>query len=416
MNRLPIERLRALPFFDGEDYLALNPDLRAQGIDPADHAFRHGLGEGRPVFRRSKLARAWGEACSDPHLASATANPNEVDDPNALGYASIFVSTASEPFEIALAAELAETLTSSGVAATVKHQMEDPSAEHGLPIVVAPHTFYNVGLGALWARSKLVEHSLTFNTAPLHRRSFNDALPWILRSRGVIDTSPQAVRIFEMSGLHALLMRFNVSVRTRWLEASDLDHPLVRAFPRVARGLDFDRCDWDNRPIDVAFFDVLTARRSAILRRQASSLADRPCFIFAAQGGRDIVDESVERRSYYRLAGHVSAHAKVTLHLAEDEFPHFDWHRCVTQTMASGSVAVSDTKLPHPDRDISEHVFHDDVRHLEGLMRWLLDDADGRRAAARARAGVSRAIELNNLAFASRLRSYLSAAATSKFD
>ena len=54
--------------------------------------------------------------------------------------------------------------------------------------------------------------------------------------------------------------------------------------------------------------------------------------------------------------------------------------------MASGSVVVSDVGPPHPDFAFGLHLFRDDVRHVVDLARWLLDDPDGRRAAAEARA------------------------------
>ena len=411
MTRTPVERLTALTFFDVEDYLALNPDLRGGGVDPAQHAFRHGLAEGRTAFRREAIARAWGQASAGP----ATPTPTETSSVDAAAAAcppvSILVSTGSDPSDIALAADLAESLTRSGVAAVLKDETSSPDGDHGLPVVVAPHSFFNVGLGALWARSDAVERSLVFNTAPLHHRAFERSLPWLLRSRGVLDASPQAARIFQASGWPALLMRFATPLRSRWLAPTDLGHPLVQALPGVARRLDFDPWDWETRPVDIAFFDPLSARRSAVLRRQAAALAERPCFVYGAQGGRDSLDESVERRSHHRLAGHVSGHAKITLQLAKDDFPQFDWHRCVTQIMASGSLVVSDTPGSHPDDDIGRHVFRDDARHLAALTRWLLDDADGRRAASSARESAARAIDRTDPVFSATLRSFLSAAA-----
>ncbi|WP_237479908.1 hypothetical protein [Lichenibacterium dinghuense] len=413
MSDIPIGRLLALPFFDARDYLALNPDLDPGRVDPADHAFRHGLTEGRPIFRRQSLAGAWGRASLDV-TAHAPAVPQAVEaDPDACPRVSVFVSTASDPVEVALAADLTESLALAGVTAVLKDQSESPEADHGLPIVVAPHSFFHAGKGLLWAGTDAIERSLTFNTAPMHRRSFTLALPWILRSRGVMDVSPEAVQIFRSSGLHAFLMRIAAPLRNRWLEASDLSHPLIQSLPQAARRLDFDARAWDERPIDVAFFDVLTTRRGSILRRQAPALAARPCFLYTAQGGRDLLDERVERRSHHRLSGHVSAHAKVTLHLSEDEFPYFDWYRCMARTVASGSIVVSDIRPAHPDPEIADLVFHDDERHLGEMIRWLLDDEDGRRFASTARETAARTIVRPDTDHSESLQRYLRAAVRS---
>ena len=285
MTRTPVERLTALTFFDVEDYLALNPDLRGGGVDPAQHAFRHGLAEGRTAFRREAIARAWGQASAGP----ATPTPTETSSVDAAAAAcppvSILVSTGSDPSDIALAADLAESLTRSGVAAVLKDETSSPDGDHGLPVVVAPHSFFDVGLGALWARSDAVERSLVFNTAPLHHRAFERSLPWLLRSRGVLDASPQAARIFQASGWPALLMRFATPLRSRWLAPTDLGHPLVQALPGVARRLDFDPWDWETRPVDIAFFDPLSARRSAVLRRQRRGAGRTTLFRLRRAGG-----------------------------------------------------------------------------------------------------------------------------------
>ena len=378
------DRLRRLPFFSEAEYLELNPDVARAGIDPSNHALRHAAIENRGLFRRERLARAWGEAI----VATAGVGVPIEAEPFAVPSLpiSVFVSSGSDPAEVALASSLVGDLAASGARASLKDETEDPGADHGLRIVVAPHVFVETGLGPLWNQAGFMEGSLTFNTLPIQDPAFRRALPYILQSRGVLDGSPQVAHMFRAAGMPASHVLPRSPPRTRWLQNRDLDHPLVRALPAPARGLDVDPAAWDARPLDVSFFGRNTPRRAAFLRRHAAELARSPSFVYVEQGGRDTLDESIERRAHFRIAGHVGGHARITLHLAEDEFSHLDWHRCALQAMASGSVVVSDVGPPHPDFAFGVHLFREDVRHVVDLARWLLDDPDGRRAAAEARA------------------------------
>lgn len=383
----PIERLAALPFFSETDYRALNPDVAAAGVDAVDHAWRNGFAEGRVLFRRERLAQAWGKAV----LATAEAPPlaalprRAPDSPGGPGL-SLAVSSWSDPADVALAQGLAEALRAGGRAVALVDETADPAGPTEWRVVVAPHVFFTQGLGPLRAGPGAVERCLVLNTAALHRPEFTLALPFILRARGLVDPSPQVAHLMDRAGLPTLLLRLASAPRRHWLGAGDLSDPLVAALPAGGRAAEFVPFAWETRPLDLAFFGRNTARRSRFLQRNAAALADRPCFVYAAQPCRDALDEAVAWRRHPRLAGHVCGQARLTLMVGEDEFPHIDWHHCIVAAMASGSVVIADTVPPHPDYRVGRHLFQADVRHLAELARWLLDDADGQAAALAARA------------------------------
>ena len=412
MSDATIDRLVGLPFFSEADYRDLNPDVARAGIPAAEHALRYALAEGRPMFRRERLASAWGEAITATGRGAPAVPPDSVartrETSDGVTAVTIRVSSRSDPAEVALAASLAEALAASAFGVTLVDETADPSGEAEFSIVVAPHVFFDEGLGRVWSGDALVERSLMFNTVPIHSLELRRALPYLLRGRGVLDASAQVAHMFGGAGMSAFHVRLASPIRERWLVDGDDDDPLVRAMPAAGRGAAFDAAAWEGRPLDLSFFCRHSTRRSAILRRHAETFAARPCFLYMAHRSPDPLEEAVAGRRSFRIAGHVSARSRITLLLAEDEFPHFDWQRCIAHAMASGSVVVSDTGCPHPDFQAGTHLFQDDLRHLADLSRWLLDEPDGRQAARDARARAFDVLNRSAAVLASDLRAFLS--------
>lgn len=77
---------RLFASFDGDAYLAANPDVAAAGVDSARHFFEYGAFEGRRAFRRGAAAQADKEAASADKDADFRINLDGVDivTPNAL--------------------------------------------------------------------------------------------------------------------------------------------------------------------------------------------------------------------------------------------------------------------------------------------------------------------------------------------
>ena len=404
----PIERLAGLPFFSDAEYLALNPDVAASAMAPRDHLWQHGFGEGRAVFRREHLARAWGKAVrATADAPSPLARRWPPPDGAAMPGLAIAVSSHGDATDVALAEALAEALAAAGLPVARIDETVDPTDAPEDLVVVGPHVFFTQGLGTRWARDGAAERCLLLNTAAMHRPDFARALPFILSARGLLDASPQVAHMFDRTGMPTLHLRLASARRRRWLADDDRDDPLLAALPAAGRALAFDPEAWDARPLDLGFFGRNTARRSRFLQRNAAAFAGRPCFVYAAQPCRDPLDEEVAWRRHPRLAGHVSGQSRLTLMVAEDEFPGFDWQRAIVGAMASGSVVVTDNAYPHPDYRAGVHLFQDDVRHLAELARWLLDEPDGRVAALAARSAAFAVLDGSAAQLAADLTAFL---------
>ncbi|MCW6511427.1 hypothetical protein [Lichenifustis flavocetrariae] len=377
-----VSRLVRLPVFSASDYAALNADVAQAGMNLAEHALLYGCAERRQIFRRDQLARSWGEAIArtSQSPASAGAEQPAADLPQSV---SVFVSSWSEPAIGDLAKCLVQDLTHQGATATIETERTIPGSELGAAIVVAPHDFFRLGFGPAWRKTALPRSALMLNTASLASDAFAAALPYLLASRGVLDLSPQIADIIAQAGIPALQIRPRMPPRDRWLEDRDADHPLVRALPAEARRPELVATD--SRPIDVSFVGRHTPTRSAFLARITPELRNYKTFFQLQLAAAELIDQLILTRAHYRFAGHLAARSKIALHVAEDEFDSLDW-QMTFQAMAGGAVVVTDTCPPHGEFKAGVHLFQDDSRHLPDVIRWLLEDPDGRAAADAAQA------------------------------
>ena len=372
-------RLASLPIFSAADYLALNPDVAAAGSPPLVHALAAGLSEDRRLFTEVALARAYGTAVRQ---APAPA-PRPGAGPG--HRCSVFVHSRAEAGNREAAAALADDLAADGLEVSLRDERAEPGGGHGTPLFVAPHEFFASGLGASWDRPAILADAVLYLDAPLESVDVRNSLRTLLDARAVVDTSAVNVPIWQAAGIPTLYHRPPVALRDRWIERADLFDPLMRAAPPGARVASRDPLDWRDRPIDVLFFDRDGPVRTARLARLASSLAPHRTYVYAFQDDRGSTEDRVRRAARRRIAGHLATCARLTLHLNDGRLPSLDRRRVVEQTLACGSVVVTDTAFAASDLEPDVHYFQAAAPRLGALVDWLLLDPEGRRAAERAR-------------------------------
>ena len=390
-------RLARLPIFSAEDYLALNPDIAAAGADPLEHALRDGIPEGRPLFTELALARAYGWAAQQPSLPDAS--PPRCPPPAVKRHrCSVFVHSRSEAAAREAAAALMNDLAADGIAATLRDESADRGGDHGTAVFVAPHDFFNLGLGPLWNDPAILADGIVHIDEAFVSGQIQPVIGPLLQARGVIDASAVGIAVWRAAGIPALHRRPPVPLRQRWIDEADLSNPLMRAAPPSTRVLSCDPLEWERRPLDVLFFDRHSPRSDARLGRLAAALAPHRCYIYTRQDVRGTVEERIRRDAHQRIAGHLSTAAKLTLHVSDDRLPSLDRRRIVEQAMAGGSVVVSDIAFIGSDLRPDVHYLRDAPHRLGDLIGWLLLDPDGQRTAERIRERAFDWIASNNRA------------------
>ena len=379
------KRLARLPIFTERDYLIANPDVAQAGIDAVTHALQNGAAEGRTLFSETALARAYGRAGRRDTAAGSAGSRRGYDAARAGHRCAILVHSLSDEAYRETAQDLAADLGGLGFDIEVLDETADPWGDHGTPIVVAPHDFFSLGLGQLWAEPSIVGDMLVVMDDPAESVEGGRCLRPLLDARGAIELSAVGAELWAEADIPTFRLLPKVRVRDRWLEAADLGHPLMLAAPERAREAECHPLDWSRRPLDLLFFARESPRRNAALGRLAGSLAPHRCFVYAQQGIVSKAEERLHRGAHWRISGHLSTQARLTLHVSEGRFPALERRRIVVQAMAGGSTVVSTSRFADPGLEPGSHYFHEDAKHIGHMINWLIVDPDGRRAAERVR-------------------------------
>jgi hypothetical protein len=379
--RTAIKRLSRLPIYSDDDYLKLNRDIISSDVVPAAHALVYGFPEGRAVFDKGTVARGLGRlsrlSVDGAPLATAPANPL----PASVG---VYCNSLGNGFIKEIAADLVASLVAAGVNAALLDQTSDMNDRPATSVIMAPHEFFHLGTGRDWARDDIVRQSFMFNTEQPQTIWFERGVPFMLMSLGVIDICSQIAAMFAQAGMPALHFNPEIVPVTGWLLADDPTHPLVRVLPKRARAAPRPETVFDERPIDISFFGGTSSHRETFFVKNARFLAEHECFLYYRRFEGPHTN-SKRDGILSRLAGHVTAHSKITLNIHRDDYGFFEWHRIVKLSMAGGSVVVSEPCLPHPLYKPGVHFFEETGRHMPDLLDWLLKSDDGRAKAEKVR-------------------------------
>jgi hypothetical protein len=390
-TRLPaVQRLRRMPGFAAEDYVRMHPQVAASGVDAAFHALLFGAWHGWPLFRPEALARALGQSAqrtarrAPPPPAAMPASQPERHRP-----VRIHVSSQGNAFMREIAEDLAATLAGTGVPVSLRDETPPPEPA-ARAVFVAPHEFFHLGSGPDWLREDVLTRAVLLNTEQVQTPWFARALPLLLSAGAVLDLNAQSADLLTQAGQRARLLTLAPPASADVLLPADRRHRLFAGLPRAARGPAPPARPFAERPLAVAFFGAASPARTSFFARNAAFFAAHPCVLHLrpAHLGPLRGDDA----ALTRIARHVSGHARITLNLHRDSYGYFEAHRLVRQAMAMGSVAVSESCLPHPLLRPGEHYFEAPARQLPEMLHWLLTTPDGQDAAARVQAQARAAV------------------------
>ena len=378
-------RLARVSIFGNAAYLRLNPDVAQAGFDATLHAMHHGVQEGRELFSETEIAHAYGSAARDLSRATASEVTNVNLHPDHPPRVTVFVHSLSDLRTRDAARGLIRELRQARVSVSLRNETADHLSDHGVMVFVAPQDFFTIGSGVLWWDREILKNGFVYNTASIATVDGRRAFAAILNARGVIEPSPVWARLWAQAEVATLQVDPPVALRSRWLEPSDRLHPLILGAPTSARHDYQTMLPWHDRPLDLLHFDRDTERRNTFFGRHATSFAKHSTYLYLQQGAAGFVEERMHRRAHTRIFGHLATQARLTLNLAESRYPTLDRYKIIHQAIAGGSVVVSDVEFVDASLRSGLHYFHEDSKHIEPLIDWLLLDGDGHRAAERVR-------------------------------
>jgi hypothetical protein len=401
--KVALVRLNALKLFRPDDYLQLNQDVKPIGgiedVRPDNHALVSGFPAGRKVFLETTVARVMGEAARKP-VPPPAAFPGAAPKLPPIG---VFFSAAGNAFLREIAEDIAASLVSAGQDVRLLDDLSDIAARPPLCIFIAPHEFFHIGNGRAWAREEILRGAIMFTTEQPQTLWFERSLPFVLMARAVIDISWQVHDILGGAGIPALHFNPAVTRARRWLRDEDAGHPLLRTLPKALRAPNVPFIPFPKRQIDFSFFGTASEHREKFFAKNAWFLAQYEAFLYYRKVESPLAPKGAHA-ALARLAGHVTAHSKISLNIHRDPNGFFEWHRIAKMGIGGGAVVVSEPCDPHPLYRPGVHYLEESGRHILDLIEWLVRTPDGQAHAVQIQAN-GRALladqtiaERNNLA------------------
>ena len=399
------ERLSRFPPFDPKWYSQTYPDVADSGVAPHYHWLAHGEKEGRLLYDQKGVARHVGSVRDllDGHRGNTTAPRRDVAGLRV----GLLCSSMGNPFMLDIARQLAEGLRRHGVSVSLIDENHSIEKDFDARIIAAPHEFFYMNRGDRWKTTHMMESSFMLSTEQIQTTWYMQSLPYLMRSKGVIDMYYHSMRLISRSGIPAI--HYVPDPDMGMLDATDSyhDHPLFEALPEQARAEPNIAAPLSSRPLDICYFGAESEHRDNLISRAASVLAEFKCFICNRRMSRGpLVGQD---KVLISIASHASAVSKITLNLHRDRFGAFEWYRIVRLAMCAGSLVLSEKGLPVPGFTSGEHYLESDGRHMPEMIHWLLKTQDGQKKAERIRQNASTLIRSNHAsnAAAARVLSFL---------
>ncbi|MFC5372992.1 hypothetical protein ACFPIF_10530 [Brevundimonas faecalis] len=384
--------------FDPLDYAHSHPGVRETGLDPVSHFATRGLPMGRSAFSPGALARLMHNLDAD-HLTASAEFLAEFERAQGLfarietfvGVRSfaVVVHSAANHYMRPLAEALRRALSAGGADCPLMDEADPRLESIDIPIVVAPHEFFDFELPPAIQADAFIAKAVLFNTEQLPSPWFARAARHLFRARAVLDVNFQTARALgrDFPALH-VLPGYDTSQMEADLACVDPFHPMFRWAPPAWYMAETGR-PWEERDFDLLFTGYRTPVRDRILARMAADLARRETLL--AYGSLPAGSSRIDEKTRSLFANNVAAarNSRLILNISRYPMGYFEWERMVVQGAAAGACVVSSMTLPSPFFTPGQHYYETVSRNVDKLMRWLLDDADGQAAATAAAVAAS---------------------------
>ncbi|MFT9399568.1 hypothetical protein [Acetobacter sp.] len=366
-------------FFSPDYYRKINPALTFSGISPTRHALLYGIGEGRDVLCPYNIAQYFGRECKKPTTYTPNTTSIVGNLPQTVG---VFYHSAGNCFIHELAELLQDYLKKAGLSAQLMTEKTPLSDKPDLCIFCAPHEFFFLEGCEHWKQEHILEQAIMFNTEQPQTLWFTRGLIYCLMSAGVIDICVQNLQAFADIGLTVFHFDPIPTIQKARLKPADKKHPFFRVLPDAAQSGSTPLKPIAERAIDVSFFGNSSANREKFFARQAAFFSDYACFLYYRKADGPLTTQG-QYDILARLPRYVAENSKILLNVHRDDNHFFEWHRIVSQGMASGAVVVTEECFPHPLYKVGEHYMVESSRHIPNLIEWLLNTSDGEKESRR---------------------------------
>jgi pyruvyltransferase len=382
------ERVSRSLLFDPDEYLSLNEDLRNPPVEPYEHYVSWGLYERRRVTTARSHARVFGTVQADYSLLAknhiAEFEAAQLETRKHAEFVSrrkveVYLHSRANYHAYPIAQALVYALRAAGATCNLANEHTKPPDHWTVSIVVSPREFFEADIPESFRRQEFVLNSVMFNTAQAFSSWFVSDLPWLYLAAGILDLGFQTSTLWKRCGIPTAHVWPPLAVEQRsqmigdfdpssalvnWMSPDMLDQ--VGAIEFIA-----------DRPLDILLTGYQTQPRMQFLLRNAGYLASKDCFCGYLNVPEAVLpcSESIRARQAIHLG--ISTLSKCVLDLNRYEISSLNWTRAMALGFSCGTPLVTAASLQTPFFQPDLHYFEAPGRHMDGVVRWLIDSKDG---------------------------------------
>lgn len=355
---------------------------------------RHGIDSDASASRSLRIDVG---GAASPRLAARTNSTSSPHDaPIAVGLRTdraesfvVMASSVGNYFFGEIRDLIVAGLRESGFAARSGDENDFHDATNDRRVIVAPHEFFYLGIGASLRDSPLIGKAILVNTEQPATVWFARALPSLRSAGAVWDIDAEtAARLRSMRiasehlplGYAASFAPYESCGALPETDATVRLDPAIRSAEAANRSL-------HERPIDVLFVGGKTPRREEFFAAAAPILADYHCYLHISSLDRPHIPGSTTAMNTETAIG-LSRRARVLLNVHRGDDRYFEWHRIVLHGLWQGTLVITEPSgFAPPFRSGLDYVEAEPER-MASVLRYYLSDPEGmERGAEIARSG-----------------------------
>ena len=344
------ERRRGGPLFNTQWYLANNPDVAADRLNPVAHFHLTGAREGRTPWTSADLLEWQSPSIQDVEsaLTRVWRKPHDESFLDRAKPVALYVSSVGNFFFRELAVLCEVGLQEAGYRVDLRSELDAPPRDGETALVLAPHEFYYLGKGVGLAENPAFATSIPIGTEQWQTTWFSRALPFMLRAKRVLDINVQSADAFARLGVNARWLALGYSPGATSYETATRD-AIPHAIHRLANidpaSLSTEVRPLKERPIDILFVGARSPRRNEIVAGLTPMLASLNAFVHFTDPVAPLrADEHVNAALFTLLA----RNSRVLLNIHQTDMPYFEWQRIVLSGIWQRSLVITETCFDVP--------------------------------------------------------------------
>ncbi len=387
------EKRNPHPLFDVAYYLEKNPHLIASGREPLSHYLRQGASDGDMAWSAEKLRfildeRSLKEKYEIEILLTGLASDNFTRSPFPSPRIGVYCSSKGNYFMAEIADLIAAACNRAGAETIRLNEKDFESKDTDYNIVVAPHEFFYLEEGQIWAADNhWLSNTVMINVEQPQTAWFSKSLYFLKRAALVFDINIKTATFLTKIGIPAYFLPLGYldDYEPFSFRPQRPDLLVLKSIPRrIWEGVDSLDVDWEQRPLDLLFVGHLSDRRKIFFSENAPWLNNHKCFLHIPPLNGPFLQGRGNALTTEAFTG-LSQRSKILLNIHQSNLDYFEWHRLVFYGLWQKTLVLTETCHQIPGLIPGEHYLQCELEDMQSKINWLLNTEKGREEAKRIR-------------------------------